>query len=76
MKQNLIILLISFLLLGCSKKDPQVTYKLSEDLCLICDSAHYKVIGNDTIEPENIITPNNDGINDQFVIMRSGGKKL
>jgi len=73
MKENLILLLIAFCFLpGCSKKSTQVTFRLSEDLCLLCDSAHYKVFENDTIQLENIITPNCDAINDQFYIMRYG----
>jgi gliding motility-associated-like protein len=72
MKQIAFLLLIALFLTGCSKKSTQVPYKLSDDLCLICDNSHYKVLGNDTIELENIITPNNDGINDQFRIKRYG----
>lgn len=66
------VLLLSFFVMGCAKKNTQVTYRLSVDLCMICDSAHYKVIGNDTIQLENIITPNNDAVNDRFYLMRYG----
>jgi hypothetical protein len=68
MKQIIFSLFAFLFFLGCSKKDAQVTYKLSEDLCLICDSTPYKVIGNDTIQIGNIITPNDDGYNDYFSI--------
>ena len=70
MKQILVLLCISLFLPGCSKKSTKVTYKLSEDLCLICDSAHYKVIGKDTVQLENIITPNDDAVNDRFYIKK------
>ena len=66
MKHLLIALCISIFLTSCSKKTTQETHRLSEDLCLICDSASYHVIGNDTIRVGNIITPNCDGINDCF----------
>jgi gliding motility-associated-like protein len=70
MKQILILISLALFLAGCSKKSKQVTYKLSEDLCLVCDSTPYKVLGNDTIQLENIITPNSDSENDQFYIQR------
>jgi gliding motility-associated-like protein len=68
MKQIIFSLFAILFFFGCSKKEAQVTYKLSEDLCLICDSTPYKVIGNDTIQIGNIITPNDDGFNDFFSI--------
>jgi gliding motility-associated-like protein len=68
MKQILFLLFYLIFILGCSKDDEQVTYKLSEDLCLICDATSYKVIGKDTIQIGNIITPNDDGFNDCFAI--------
>jgi hypothetical protein len=66
MKQILFVLTALLFFFGCSKNDKQVNYKLSEDLCLICNTDPYKVIGKDTIQIGNIITPNDDGFNDCF----------
>ena len=71
MKLILFVLFALMFFLGCSKKDSQATYKLSEDLCLICDTTPYEVIGNDTIQIGKIITPNDDGFNDCFSIHKN-----
>lgn len=68
MKQLLVLLLIPFFLAACSKKSTQVTYKLSDDICLLCNNPPRHIIGNDTLWAGNIITPNGDNYNDCFTI--------
>ena len=64
----MILLLVPVFLAACSKKSTQITYKLSDDLCLLCNSPPRQIIGNDTVWAGNIITPNGDNYNDCFTI--------
>jgi hypothetical protein len=68
MKNLLSIFLIIVLLLSCSHDDePQTpSYTLSGDICQVCKTPSYYVLGTDTVVVSSIITANGDNYNDKF----------
>ena len=64
------VLCVCFMLVwSCEKeKAKDVKIKLSEDICALCSSNPEHTVGDDLITTSQVVTPNEDGINDVFYI--------